>query len=405
MADIENINSDLTSLSEDEIELKSWEIDKEGGVIIDRNEGNALGKRRQNHSTRIKNKKQQNIQKRRKQSPAVSDSEPSILSTNSTLDGTTQLNPLPSRILTPDEQRKREERRQRKAQSPEANIASLTREFGEIKNTNFEKEKITEEALDTTDIFDELPVVQTPPQQASQQSAQNLASDLNKKGKIIEEALDTTDIFDELPVVFIGMYSFTNEELIEKFGDKTKNPEQVISLLKRVFQKKYPITRSNGLPKIPSRKVDKDLLQTLLQTYFKRLRVKILRDRKKHGNSMELRQMIDQLQQIKILQDHFEEDKETFPYHLFREFLDNQDSLDFKADLVQQIQKAKFKSQEDERVRSLLRQFAKLYLLQKGNDQFTVSDPGESKHRYQHQRPEDRRRSLEQRLGWSKRRE
>ena len=200
---------------------------------------------------------------------------------------------------------------------------------------------------------------------------------------IIEEAIDTTDIFDELPVVFIGMYSFDNDHLVEEFGDKTTNKDKVVSLLKRVFQKKYPITRRNGLPKIPSKKSDKELLIKLLENYFLRLRIKIINERKNHGNSMDLRQKIDQLQQIKSLQDHFTNDKETFPYHLFQNYIDNEDSIDFKEDLVQQIEKLKFKSHEDGRIRNLLRQFVKLYLLQRNNEEFTLSDPGESKKRFE----------------------
>jgi DNA repair exonuclease SbcCD ATPase subunit len=203
-----------------------------------------------------------------------------------------------------------------------------------------------------------------------------------KEEKIIEEAVDTVDIFDELPVVFIGMYSFDNEQLVEEFGDKSVEKEKIISLLKRVFQKKYPITRSNGLPKIPSKKGDKELLDRLLENYFDRLRAKIIRERKKHGNSMDLRQKIEQIQQIKVLQYHFENGKEKFPYHLFQNYIDNEDSIDFKEDLVQQIQKLRFKENEDKRVRNLLRQFAKLYLLQRNNEEFTLSDPGESEERF-----------------------
>jgi len=210
------------------------------------------------------------------------------------------------------------------------------------------------------------------------------AASVNEVSKdIIEEAEDTTDIFDELPVVFIGIYSFDNKELVENFGDKETTPEKLVSLLKRVFQKKYPVSRIYGLPKIPSKKSDKELLIRVLQNYFDSLRVKIIRNRKKHGNSMSLRQLIDQIQHIKILKEHFEEDKETFPYHLFKQFIDNKDYLDFKDDIEQQISKIKIKKNEDNRIRNLLRQFTKMYLLQRTNDEFTLSDPGESKKRFE----------------------
>jgi hypothetical protein len=199
----------------------------------------------------------------------------------------------------------------------------------------------------------------------------------------IEEAEDTTDIFDELPVVFIGIYSFDNKELVDNFGDRNTSSDKIVSLLKRVFQKKYPITRVNGMPKIPSKKSDKELLIKLFDNYFKRLRTTIIKEKKQHGNSMTLRQKIDQLQNIKLLKEHFEEAKEKFPYHLFEQYISNEDYLDFKGDLVNQINKIKFKERENDRIRSLLRQFAKLYLLQRNNDEYTLSDPGESEERFE----------------------
>jgi hypothetical protein len=199
----------------------------------------------------------------------------------------------------------------------------------------------------------------------------------------IEEAEDTTDIFDELPVVFIGIYSFDNKELVDNFGDRNTSSDKIVSLLKRVFQKKYPITRVNGMPKIPSKKSDKELLIKLFDNYFERLRTTIIKEKKQHGNSMTLRQKIDQLQNIKLLKEHFEEAKEKFPYHLFEQYISNEDYLDFKGDLVNQINKIKFKERENDRIRSLLRQFAKLYLLQRNNDEYTLSDPGESEERFE----------------------
>jgi hypothetical protein len=199
----------------------------------------------------------------------------------------------------------------------------------------------------------------------------------------IEEAEDTTDIFDELPVVFIGIYSFDNKELVDNFGDRNTSSDKIVSLLKRVFQKKYPITRVNGMPKIPSKKSDKELLIKLFDNYFNKLRRTIIKEKKQHGNSMTLRQKIDQLQNIKLLKEHFKEAKEKFPYHLFEQYISNEDYLDFKGDLVNQINKIKFKERENDRIRSLLRQFAKLYLLQRNNDEYTLSDPGESEERFE----------------------
>ena len=225
-------------------------------------------------------------------------------------------------------------------------VLPLTGEF-EIKNTNFEPEK----------------------KEVSQE--------------IIEEVEDTTDIFDELPVVFIGIYSFDNKQLVDNFGDKETSSDKVVSLLKRVFQKKYPITRKNEMPKVPSKGSDKELLIKLLQNYFEKLRRKIIRENRHHGNSMTLRQKIDQLQQIKLLKEHFEESKERFPYHLFEQYIGNEDYIDFKGDLEKQFDKIKFREKEEDRIRSLLRQFAKLYLLQRNNDEYTLSDPGESEKRFQ----------------------
>ena len=46
-----------------------------------------------------------------------------------------------------------------------------------------------------------------------------MADTENLKNTILKEALDTTAIFSDLPVVFIGIYSFDNNELVEKLKD------------------------------------------------------------------------------------------------------------------------------------------------------------------------------------------
>ena len=200
--------------------------------------------------------------------------------------------------------------------------------------------------------------------------------------KVIDKVIQEEDIFPNLEYVFIGSDSFNKEELIKNFADKDDDPLEVVSLLKKVFQKEYPITRVNGLPKIPSRKGDKEFLIKLLHFYFINLRYEILVQKQKFGNSVSLRERINHIQNIKILLDHFETDKEKFPYHMFQDYIDNRQFVEFEDDLVNALHKIKDIENEDLRIRNLLRQFAKLYLSKPINDEFDLKDPGLSEELY-----------------------
>jgi len=207
-----------------------------------------------------------------------------------------------------------------------------------------------------------------------------LSNNNNNKKELIEAELEV-DIFPDLEVIFIGKHSFDKEQLIRKFHPQNRsesglNPSRVISLLKRVFQNKYSETRINGLPKVPHRKKDKENLIKMLTHYFNNLRTDIILKKEKSGNTVSLRENIEHLQYINILIDHFEDDNESFPYELFQEYIDNQEYFQYSHDLVDQLKKIKSKEHQDTRIRNLLRQFARLFLLNAGDDQFILKDPG-----------------------------
>ena len=73
-----------------------------------------------------------------------------------------------------------------------------------------------------------------------------------------------------------------------------------------------------------------------MEKYFNDLRSKIINTNHKSGDSISLRELIDQLQKIKVLKEHFEESKETFPYHMFKNYLDNKDFINLNS-LVSRI--------------------------------------------------------------------
>ena len=107
------------------------------------------------------------------------------------------------------------------------------------------------------------------------------------------------DIFgDELsenyiPIVFIGDHPFDSEELSANFTAIGSSQDEVVALLKKVFQNKYPITRSDGIPRVPATEEDKTLLINSLKFYFDKIREKIIEKRKTMGNSTSLRENIE----------------------------------------------------------------------------------------------------------------
>ena len=139
------------------------------------------------------------------------------------------------------------------------------------------------------------------------------------KAEDTKNIISHVDLFPEIDVVFICNEAFDEDALKKKFAYDGVDQDTIVAFFKKVFQNKYPITRSNGLPKIPSNKHDKIMLLKAFEFYFHNLRYDIIKHKQKYGNSVSLRERIDHLQKIKILMEHFEEDKVTFPYNLFQD--------------------------------------------------------------------------------------
>lgn len=188
-----------------------------------------------------------------------------------------------------------------------------------------------------------------------------------------------SDIFkDSIFQVTIGNKHFTNSELA-LFRPPGAMEEETVGLLKRVFQEKYPSTRNNGIPKVPSKLDDKILVIKALQHHFNDIRNLLVKTR----DSLSARMELEHLQKIKILIEHFEKDKNTFPYHKFQDYIDNQDFIDIQDDMEDALHGLSTSTDEDDRIRKLLRQFARVYLLNKGDHTFVVNDPGLSKQDFQ----------------------
>lgn len=184
--------------------------------------------------------------------------------------------------------------------------------------------------------------------------------------------------FEHLHSIKIGKHDYNDTDLEKKFSFDS------IILLKQVFQTEYSITRTKGgLPRVPARSEDKQLLITSLEDYFHDLREKILEKKHKDGNSVSLRENIDALQQLKLLIDHFEDSNETFPYHMFADYLDNKEYIKSSGDVSKQMREFQFTKSQNERIRNLLRQFSLIYLKDKKINQFDVRDPGVNPNRFQ----------------------
>ena len=188
-----------------------------------------------------------------------------------------------------------------------------------------------------------------------------------------------SDIFkDSIFQVTIGNKHFTNNELTF-FRPPGVMEEETVGLLKKIFQEKYPSTRNNGIPKVPSKLDDKILVIKALQHHFNDIRNLLVKTR----DSLSARVELEHLQKIKILIEHFENDKNTFPYHKFQDYIDNQDFIDIQDDMEDALHGLSTSTDEDDRIRKLLRQFARVYLLNKGDHTFVVNDPGLSKQDFQ----------------------
>ena len=206
---------------------------------------------------------------------------------------------------------------------------------------------------------------------ADSKFTKNMESTFKQKRKIEL----TTQIFNNIHTITIAGVVFEVDDLPSHFLVQDENSEEIATLLVKVFQDKYKATKFNGLPRVPTEKHAKELLVKVLMHYFDKERHKIFKYKNK-GDSIMIRSKIDHLQKIKILIDHFMNDKETFPYDKFEEYLDNKDYIDAEEDIADALKHVGHKGDEDERIRSLLRQFAKMYLSNKKAHQFMVTDPG-----------------------------
>ena len=194
--------------------------------------------------------------------------------------------------------------------------------------------------------------------------------------------------FNHLENVQIGKNNFTDEDLEKYFGamGSINNSDKLATiLLKQVFQKEYPITRlpnDKSLPRVPTRTEEKLKLIECLTRYFNHLRSRIIFKKYKTGDSTSLREMLSELQSIKVLIEHFKETKETFPYHMFADYLTNADFINLKGDIASQMRGLESKKVQDERIRNLLRQFTVTYLKNKNSRRFVLNDPGISEREF-----------------------
>ena len=197
--------------------------------------------------------------------------------------------------------------------------------------------------------------------------------EIKKKLADQEEYTSPNDLKD-IPIIFIGDHSFRNNEIVTLFAPDNRK-EETLELFKKVFQNKYPITRHNGIPRVPSHDEDKNLLIDGLNKYFNIIRREIM-ELKKKGDSVELREKIGHLQKINILITHFNEGKETFPYQNFKDYLSNKEFVDSVGDIDEGLKYVKGEEEEEKRVRNLLRQFIKVYLQNKSAQDFSVHGDG-----------------------------
>lgn len=197
--------------------------------------------------------------------------------------------------------------------------------------------------------------------------------EIKKKLADQEEYTSPNDLKD-IPIIFIGDHSFRNNEIVTLFAPDNRK-EETLELFKKVFQNKYPITRHNGIPRVPSRDEDKNLLIDGLSKYFNIIRGEIM-ELKKKGDSVTIREKIGHLQKINILITHFNEDKETFPYQNFKDYLSNKEFVDSVGDIDEGLKYVKGEEEEEKRVRNLLRQFIKVYLQNKSAQDFSVHGDG-----------------------------
>ena len=186
-----------------------------------------------------------------------------------------------------------------------------------------------------------------------------------------EQAEFESDIFSHIKLITIAGESFTNTQLTH-FKPEGFNKEETVALLKKVFQENYPTTRTNDVPKVPSSSKDKELLLAALNVHFDTRRRFIV----KAKDSLSSRADLKHLQEVKLLIEYFKTGKETFPYHKFTEYLDNQEYIDAQEDMTEALHNMLTSENEDDRIRKLLRQFVKVYLTNKGENTFVLNDPG-----------------------------
>ena len=193
-----------------------------------------------------------------------------------------------------------------------------------------------------------------------------------------KKAVYVTDILKDILTLNIAGHIFDEDKMRSNFFFNVAKDDQVIPLLKKVFQDKYPITRNNGMPKVPSDPNEKTLLIEILEAYFYKQREIIMK--KHNANStradVPFRESINHLQKIKILIEHFSDSLDTFPYDKFQSYLDNKEFIHAQEDIEDTLTHLSSIKDEDKRIRNLLRQFAKIYMKHSKDSSFILNDPG-----------------------------
>jgi hypothetical protein len=148
------------------------------------------------------------------------------------------------------------------------------------------------------------------------------------------------DIFEQYHSIQIGKRYYLEED-IETLFNPVVNGETTdhVALFKKVFQTLYPITRTiNELPKKPRSEGDATTLLNGLKNRKTVLRKEILINKRDKGNSINLREEVEHLQDIIQIIDHLDDESTTvtFPYDQLELYIDNPDiaqSIDFDKEL------------------------------------------------------------------------
>lgn len=192
------------------------------------------------------------------------------------------------------------------------------------------------------------------------------------------------DIFKSYHSIQIGKRYYFEEEIETLFNPVVNGTStDHVGLFKKVFQTLYPITRTrDGLPKKPRDEGEKTIVVKGLENRKTQLRLQIVKHIQDKGNSINLREEIEHLEDIIEIINHLNDTTMSFPYNQLQLYIDNPDIAQ-SSDFDEEMNRLKMKQKENTRVRNLLRQFAKLYLQEPYKSEFEIYDPGLSKRRFE----------------------